>query len=800
MQFKRLLSLTMAACFTLAGCSETKENSTNDSSSQTEIAEQLDTTQPADDDPLTAQVKVEKLDLGVTDVGMSEFFHTENGYGMFVFPQTSYDAVFAEYSKDFKLVSENKLTLPAPQDDYYYTGGLYVYAENKLYSLATMEWHNGMKPYVYSDNQEDFDWETYNSEMKLRYMFCTYSTDGTLIDAVALEDLSDNFDTYLLPKQFYIDNGEAYITLDSGSILRINKKDGSADEIYNLADKYKGSYGCDLQLFKDRDGKTLLFTAFHDSSSEDLSYKVSVDEFDLQTGKASENIYTPQADLNDDSEVNFVSGYGDYRFCLVNDENITGYKYDGSEEVLLEWEKSDLQTSPVQLLGDNCMIYRSYGESGTVINKLTRKRKSELNEKQVFEVMVLSSNTDFTEIVNAFNRSQSDFRIETEILTVDAENSEEYEKAMEQAKKEFQMNLLTDDAPDIIVTSDFEDIFNYGKKGALADLYPIMENDTEMNESAFLPNILKCAESDNGELYGMPIHFKVETVLVKTKICDKENWTMEDMISVYDNAEKDVYKWTNRREMLRTFLCGMDFVDEKKGTCSFNSDEFIELLKFCKRFPSEQEMVHDGDKVLTPEEEAKLNEYFANRISRYINDDDIAKTITISSPNVGMFFEKGEMTEEAVTFVGYPSNDGNGTKLTLLDNISITSKCENKEFAWEFIKHCFDYSTSLPVTEKEFKEAVDGWTELKGAFGASGLGYYEEPRTGIKMYPMTEEEKENIERIIRNASTLSSPAYSTLNDIIFEEAEAFFADAKTAEETAEIIQNRVEIFVSEKSW
>ena len=321
-----------------------------------------------------------------------------------------------------------------------------------------------------------------------------------------------------------------------------------------------------------------------------------------------------------------------------------------------------------------------------------------------------------------------------------------------------------------------------------------------MNESANLPNILKCAESDNGELYGMPIHFKVETVLVKTKICDKENWTMEDMISVYDNAEKDVYKWTNRREMLRTFLCGMDFVDEKKGTCSFNSDEFIELLKFCKRFPSEQEMVHDGDKVLTPEEEAKLNEYFANRISRYINDDDIAKTITISSPNVGMFFEKGEMTEEAVTFVGYPSNDGNGTKLTLLDNISITSKCENKEFAWEFIKHCFDYSTSLPVTEKEFKEAVDGWTELKGAFGASGLGYYEEPRTGIKMYPMTEEEKENIERIIRNASTLSSPAYSTLNDIIFEEAEAFFADAKTAEETAEIIQNRVEIFVSEKSW
>lgn len=59
----------------------------------------------------------------------------------------------------------------------------------------------------------------------------------------------------------------------------------------------------------------------------------------MQTGKVGGNIYTPQAELNDDSEVYFVSGYGDYHFCLVNDENITGYKYDGSEEVLLEWKK-----------------------------------------------------------------------------------------------------------------------------------------------------------------------------------------------------------------------------------------------------------------------------------------------------------------------------------------------------------------------------------------------------------------------------------------------------------------------------
>ena len=58
----------------------------------------------------------------------------------------------------------------------------------------------------------------------------------------------------------------------------------------------------------------------------------------------------------------------------------------------------------------------------------------------------------------------------------------------------------------------------------------------------------------------------------------------------------------------------------------------------------------------------------------------------------------------------------------------------------------------------------------------------------------------NFESLIRSLTTLSPTRSTSLNDIIYEEAEAFFADAKTAEETAEIIQNRAEILVSEQSW
>ena len=820
MQFKRLLLLTMAACFTFTGCNEVKNIDSNesvDSSSQTEIAEQLDTTLPEGEDALTAQVNIEKLELdfdsiGITDVGfstgMSEFFRTDNGYGIFIFPSGPCEIIFAECSEEFQFISDNKLTIPAPQDDYYYTGGIYVYSDNKLYSFVTMEWHNGMKPYIYSDDIENFDWDAYNAESDSRYMLCTHSMDGTLIDAVVMNGLRDSeyydeYNDYISVDQFYIDNGEAYLTLDNGSILHLNKEDGSISEIYSV-DENIAQYGdCQLQLYKDRDGKTLLYSSIPVNDTLDADFVVTVNEFDLQTGELGENLFNPQSEAFDFgyNHMLFLEGCGDIRFAILNSDNITAVKYDGSEEVILDWTKSNLEVSSVQLLDEGTMLYKDWGEYGIEMNLLKRKRQSELKETPVLDLMIISSWSDIPALINDFNRSQSDFRVEAEFLTVDAENSEEYEKAMEQAEKEFQMKLLTDDAPDLVITLDSETIFNYGNKGAFADLYALMENDAEMNKSSFLPNILKAYESENGELYGIPSQFEIDTVMVKSKFCDKENWTMNDMISTYDNAESehDIYKWYDRQRILEMFLRGMDFVDEKSGTCSFNSSEFIEMLKFCKRFPIKLDIPEkDYD---NPAQMELLDNYFYSQSQKYINDEDLiySGSFGIADCIGGSYSNaKAAMGGGDVTLVGYPSNNGNGTKLAAKDNIAISSKCENKEAAWAFVKSFLSQKTQyIPVLEEKFEKTLDGWKEL-GGFGNSGAGYYEDD--GFKVYPLTQKERDYFESLIRSLTTLSPTRRTSLNDIIYEEAEAFFADAKTAEETAEIIQNRAEILVSEQSW
>lgn len=794
MQFKKILLLVTAACFTLCGCSETKKVS--QVTPETENIQQVDATQPVGEDLLTSKVSMEKIDLGVQNVGASELFITDDGYGIFLFPEDSFEVNFAEYTSDFELKSSNTLILPAPQDDFYYTTGLYNYNDGVIYALATMEWHSGMKPYHYSDDKENFDWDAYNADMKTRYVLCTYSTDGTLINAVNVENLNDYCpENRGVFEQFFVEDGEIYLPLSTGYILHINKDDGSLKELFHLEDVQEYEY-VPLKMSFDRDGKCLLYY----TRETDGSNKTAVLEFNLENGTCGTEVYASE-NKNGEYAV-LADGYGDYRFCIQTADCLTGYKYDGETEELINWAASDIQPQTVQVVGDNCFVIRNWGESGVELSRLTRKRQSEINEKTVLELMYLGwDDYGIANTVNSFNQNNNDYRID--VLKNPAHNlnyeDENYQEDFEKVNKEFMLKLLTNDAPDIVISSDYESIRSFGDKGAFTDLYSLMENDTEINKSTLLPNVMKAFESQNGDLYCLPSSFNINTLMVKTKFHNKENWTVNDMISVYDNAEKDVYKWIERDRMLNMLLDGTDFVDEKNGTCSFDSPEFVELLKFCKRFPVE---LNQPEKNYdSPEQSEQLNQFYIDQLYSYHRDENLINPITLSKGSIGGGYSYAKaMFGEDVTLVGYPSNNGYGGRISTYNLIAVGANCKQKEVALEFIKEFVkgDYG-SIPVIEKDFEAELDSWMTLSGGFEAAAEnGYYEDD--GFKVYPLTQEERDHIEEYIRNITELLPVEQSALNGIIFEEAEAFFADGRTAEEAAEIIQNRTEILVSERSW
>ena len=141
--------------------------------------------------------------------------------------------------------------------------------------------------------------------------------------------------------------------------------------------------------------------------------------------------------------------------------------------------------------------------------------------------------------------------------------------------------------------------------------------------------------------------------------------------------------------------------------------------------------------------------------------------------------------------------------------LAITAQCKDKKGAWEFVRQFLTCSYQKLLAQQRGiptrKDALDKVLE----YAMAKESYIDEDGTqvrsfasnmyGIDLFELSKEETEQIRSIVDRVGICT--AYDTTREdisrIINEEAGAFFADDKTAEETADIIQNRVKIYVSE---
>ncbi len=781
MRYNRLFAALTAACMLLCGCSTAETESSVPS--EESIAETLSLA----DDPLTTQVRVEELELEFPAGGFASIFPTADGYGTFLFPDMERGAHYVQFSEDMTVTADTPLTPPATQEDFYFTYGSYAYADGTIYSLAVMEWHSGMAPYGYSGTGKEFDWETYEKEVEFRYLLCTYTDNGTLASAVPVEGLHDyREDRMNLFSQFTVENGELYLTLTNGCILHINKENGDVTEVYRMED-VTDSMDMNLTLCHDRDGTLLLYTSRNIMNQSTMlwDYETNICEFDLQSSTCGTELYRAEGDSTNYAA--FVQGFDDYRFCVQTKDHLLGIKDDGTEEQLIDWGLSDLPSPEIFPLGDNQFFSHYWGDSGPEYYRLTRMRQSETHEPQVLTLLPLGVGGNLAELVRNFNRTQEEFRIELAYDPLNGMDEATYE--------EYKMQIMTDDAPDLVIMYSHEEARKLGKRGAFADLCDLMENDAEMNRSAFVPNVLSALETPDGALYTLPLSFTVRTLAVKSKFHNTENWTISDMIALYDSAEKDVYQWIAREHILWMMINGMDFVDEKNGTCSFDSPEFVQMLEFCKRFPESLDTPEKNEE--SKEQMMLLDEYYMKSHFSYQRDENLVYPLIFSKGSVGgdYAYAKAKMGED-ITLAGYPSTDGQGGRLVTESCIAISSRCDNTAVAWDFVKYYLQkanmYTSGMSILEEQFEEELDSWTKTD-----SPLGYVEEDE--LKLYPLSQTERDALEEYIRSVTALSPQEQESLMYIIEEEAEMFFAGDQSAEDAARKVQSRAEIMVSEQS-
>ena len=159
------------------------------------------------------------------------------------------------------------------------------------------------------------------------------------------------------------------------------------------------------------------------------------------------------------------------------------------------------------------------------------------------------------------------------------------------------------------------------------------------------------------------------------------------------------------------------------------------------------------------------------------------------------------MGSQAV-IVGYPTSDGSGgsffvpTKLCKI--LGMSSTCQNKEAAWEFIRqillpkmdteegrYAYSGTLAIPINRIDYKI-------IKGISVEFNTGY--EPI--IESHSPTTAGRNRFDDLVNSIGKIALYDSEIFN-IAYENATAYFAGDKTLDETCDLIQRRVKLYVDE---
>lgn len=486
---------------------------------------------------------------------------------------------------------------------------------------------------------------------------------------------------------------------------------------------------------------------------------------------------------------------------IITSQNDTVYTYDiasGVKEEIFHWLDADINSDEVDNMGQLSdgrfwVLTRNWmsGNSEYALAILTKTPAAEVTEKVelVYGTMWLSQDTR-SSIIN-FNKSNANYRI-----IVEEYASDDYYSGLTR----FNNDLTSGNSPDIIDISSIN-FSQYASKHVFEDLYPYMERDGIEAED-YLSNILKAYEVD-GKLYGVMPQFYISTVLAKaSNVGDAAGWTMSEMLDFAESHEAaNLFDYGSRSSIL--YYCVYnnieEYIDWEAGKCSFNSEDFIRVLEFAKKFPEEvkYEDQGEGTSARLRSNKVLLMQYSLSSVQEF-------QMLT------GLYGEK-------IAFIGYPNNERRSNLIQPTNgSAAISSKSKNKDGAWEFVKvfiseeyqnnlvdshHNWGFPILKEALEKQFEQDMtpEYYEDSEG-------NRQENPKTtwgwddfNMEIYAATPSEIDAVRAVIHSADRLAGSINEELTNIITEETEPFFKDQKSAKETADIIQNRVQTYVNENS-
>ena len=682
-----------------------------------------------------------------------------------------------------------------------------------------------------ADLAEDDSMYNYYEEGENKTGLLHLDADGKELNRIEFNQTDENGNSFYV-SSFFVDNsGNVY--LSDWQNVYIYDQDGNQKTTVDLSEN--GGELCELKA-----GVVGVCYYKNDEAKPEESGRV-FQEIDPATGKLTgDTVKIP------DSAYNFFPGDDVYDIYYDYNGNIYGYKFDtDTKDKVIDWIECDINSNNINsysILPDGRVIAfeSSYDDQAQKNNMqlivMTRVDAASVVNKTVLTFACMYLDWNMRDAIVKFNRASNTHRIVVRDYS-EYNTDDDYNAGIQKLNTE----MLSGKLPDMIDINTYSmPVEQYAAKGFLTDLYELIDADADLSREDFVQPVLKALESADGKLYQLPRTFAVSTAIALDKVAgDYDTWNLaavkDAMTKLQDGASVfDVYR--TKSDILQTCISrNIDaFVDWENGSAHFDSDEYKALLEFANQFPE----TYDWENATDEENDSAQN--------RMNSGKQLMTDMYVSSFEDMLYQLTGY--NGGVKFVGYPSEDGTSNHTFQIDgSIAISSTCADKTAAWNFMKQFLteDYQSgsnvwNFPINQKAFDQKMkDAMTEeyqtdengnvVKDENGnpiripkmtyyttdaGGGVAFAATTETAastvviggsgvnedgsISIYAMTQEQADQILDLI-NATTAVYGYDESILNIISDEAAAYFAGEKSLDDTANMIQSRVNLYVAEQS-
>lgn len=629
---------------------------------------------------------------------------------------------------------------------------------------------------------------SYNEDYsESKQMLCKFDQTGKQVFSKDMTDLvGDSYvDTLAVDGE-----GRIYVTGDSQVWLFDESGNRQGTVSMEGGNIWIGSLACG------KDGK--MYISYNNYDGNSNTYTLCEIDFEgKKTGQAFEGV----------SRNSGVVAGTEYDFLMNDGTSLYGYDLEKNEkEHLFDWLDSDINGNNVRKFGQMedgriIAIIEDWENNDSGVAMLTKKKAEEVPQKETILVATMGGSYNLQSKAVKFNKANDKYHISVKEY-VDYNNYSE--NTWSDALASLNNDITSSNCPDMIDLSSLN-VAQLAAKDVLEDLSPYLEKSSKLNRDDFVQNILDAYTYD-GKLLSVPSYFSMQTVIGSADMVGTGNgWTLEQLIALaneYPDAE--LFDRVSKQTILRAAMMFNEeaFINWETGECSFDTDGFKNILEFVNRFPDEVNYEQGMD----------------SEAARIQNGEVLLSTAYIYDFNQLQMYN--EIFQGDYNCVGFPTVDGQGGHaLSANEAYAITTKSEKKDGAWEFLESILTeannnrFYSGFPTLKSRLNEMAEKAvtpeyvTDQNGEIlkdengepiisgGTSSISY--EDGWSYTYRLTTQEEVDKVLELMNVAKPVSYNGDDEISKIINEEAEAFFKGQKSVDEVASVIQNRVNIYVSE---